>query len=221
MGQFLLHAHLGVAEILLLLGYLLAERHEQTAALVHHLVNLLAILVAGVFGESLLVELDLLAALHHYRSRVQPVDILARIAAELLLNSLVEGRELVGRYILAEVVDERCLHVFVKSCVPFGAVVLEHIGRLALLGRLARLCRHHHSQTDGTCVELGSAAERLAQSCELLGNVKLLGVELCHLVEVELALEVAGPLLELLDAVLEVGLLTNDTYRVDTLVHTQ
>ena len=68
MGQFLLHAHLGVAEILLLLGYLLAERHEQTAALVHHLVNLLAILVAGVFGESLLVEFDLLAALHHYRS---------------------------------------------------------------------------------------------------------------------------------------------------------
>ena len=149
MGQFLLHAHLGVAEILLLLGYLLAERHEQTAALVHHLVNLLAILVAGVFGESLLVEFDLLAALHHYRSRVQPVDILARIAAELLLNSLVEGRELVGRYILAEVVDECCLHVLVECCVPFGAVVLEHVGRLGLLGSLASLCRHHHSQTDG------------------------------------------------------------------------
>ena len=153
MRQFLLVAHLGVAEVTLLLLYLFIHAVYNASTLVVDSLHSLRILIAGVFGECLLGERNLLSALHHYGCSPQPVDILACVSAELLRNGGVELRQLFLCHILAEVVDERSLHVLVESCVPLGTVVGEAIVGL----RLAALLWHHADECERTSVELAGA----------------------------------------------------------------
>ena len=90
-----------------------------------------------------------------------------------------------------------------------------------VVGLLLAVLRHHADERKRTCIKLAGSCECLAPYCSELVSVEACGVKLFHLLEVELALEIAGPLLEFLNAVLEVSLLANDAHRVDTLVHTQ
>ena len=216
--QFLLVAHLGVAEVALLLLDRLAHVVYHAPALVVHSLQSLCILVAGVLCERLLRELNLLAALHQNGCRPQPLYILACVAAELLLDGLVELGQVFLSHILTEVVDERSLHVLVESRVPLCAVVGEAVVGLRLL---AALLWHHSDECERTCVELAGARECLAPYGAEFVGIEALCVEVLHLLEVELALQVAGPLLILLDAVLEVSLLADDAHGVDALVHTE
>ena len=219
-GQFLFHAHLGVAEILLLqvdgVG-ILEVRLQYLGADVH---ELLAILVSGVFEELLAVEHNLLAALHEDGIVPQPVYILACVASEAVGDGLVEGGQLVGSHILAVVVYQRSHHVAVERFIPLGAIVLEYIV-LLLLGCGGIDGGGVAGYAHGAAVELGGAAEGLAPDGEHACSVETLGVELGELVHVELAFEVSRPLLVVDNAVFKVGFLADNAHRVDALVHAE
>ena len=133
MGQFLLHAYLGVAEVAFLHGDVGIHFVIHLEEFVVQCLQCLAILVSGVVAQCFLCECYALAALHEHRCVVEPLHILACVASELCLYCLVESGELVCRHILAIVVDECRHHVLVEVGVPFGAVVGEFVVAFASL----------------------------------------------------------------------------------------
>ena len=132
MGQVLLHAHLGSAELLLLAFYLLeSAQHRRCYRQIacpevnaeHH---------SRVFGNVFLVYVELGTALHDLRFLPNPLYILGVVALELLHHGGVALRAVVLRHVLAVVAQHDSRQFLVEVGVPLAAVVLEYV--VLLLG---------------------------------------------------------------------------------------
>ena len=119
---------------------------------------------------------------------------------------------------LPVVLQQHGKYLLVKCLIPLVAVVAEQY----ILLRLLVLRSHHlHAvESHRAGAELIGAAESLAPVHHSLYILEAQFVELLHLVEVELALEIPRRVLVSLNPCLVRTLLVDDAYGVDALVHT-
>ena len=217
MGLVLLHAQLGVAEVVLLLVNVVAHLLHLLAQLHHHLGEVVAEPHARVFHKRFLQRVEACVFLHQQRLAVEVVGIGLAVAAELLVDDLGEegGQVLLVLQLGAVVAQQRAQRLAVGGSVPGVAVVLEaDVLSLAVTHGCGAVVG-----TQGSRRELVGAAEGL--SPEHIGphDVDALAIELFHLLEVELAAEVARLLLPFLQLRLEGGLVLDESDAVDALVH--
>ena len=120
---------------------------------------------------------------------------------------------------LGVVLEQRGHHLAVEGCVPGVAVVIKLHVLLLLLVLGVPHVKESRCQVHGACGELVGAAEGLVVVEQVLHRATACGVELCQVVYVELALEVARGVLIVAYACLVVALHLHYAHRVDALVH--
>ena len=120
---------------------------------------------------------------------------------------------------LTIVLHQYCEHLLVESLIPFLAIV----SKLYILLRLFVLwsLNFHSVESHSTGSKLVGTTESLAIVCPNLHIFEALVIELLHLIEVELSLQIACRILISFDTLLVVALQIDDADRVDTLVHTK
>ncbi len=168
---------------------------------------------------ALLVDVDLLVALHQLRLLVEVVYELLVVALEVVVYHVVEVWLVLDLYFLAVVLHQCSQHLAVCVVVPFVAVVLElDVVALGLL----RLTVDDGSVLYAEC-PTGQLAvtprEGLIEECQRPCGLEALLVEALHQVEVELALQESRRVLPLANLLLVGGFLLDEADGVDTLVH--
>ena len=186
----MLHAQLGRAEVALLLVDGVHDGLQRGGEVAHHGRYVEAHLHAGIFHERLLVDVNLLPGLHQHGVGPHVVHILAAVAGIVGVDGLVEVGQVLGRHLLAVVVEQHGKHLLVGGLVPVLAVVFK-LNVLFLLALLRALHLHAVVHAYGPGRQLARAVESLAEERARLHQVEAPVVDALELVEVELALEVA------------------------------
>ena len=170
---------------------------------------------------ALLVDVDLLVALHQLRLLIEIVDELAVVALEVVVDHVVEVRLVLDFHLLTIVLQQGSDDFLIGGLVPLGAVVLEldivSLG-LAVLAVDDGTVLH----TEGPAGHLVStpASEGLRIVSQSPHGSKALLVELSQLLEVELAFQESCRVLPLTDLLLVFCLLLDKPDGIDTFVHT-
>ncbi len=213
-----LHSNLSITEIAFLL---LDIRRDSTVFLYYVVVYILdrhTVFNARIILVSLLVEENLLAALHQDRLAVEILNVFRVVATKLLVDFHVDSRQVFSVNMFAVILQQSSHNLFVESSIPFRTVVVEnHI----LLLRLVFRSLHFHAvkSLQGTGVEFRSASEGFNPVGECIFRVEALGIKVLHLLEVEFAFKESRTVLISLYTRFKLLLLSDDANRVDTLVH--
>ena len=146
------------------------------------------------------------------------VDVFRIVAAKLLVNGLVEIRQELLIHLVTIVFQQCSIYFLVECLVPCVAVIVEsNILFLWLVFRTfnANAIVHLH----GSCCQLISPHEGLTEQCHCFGKPHSFAIEVLHQVKVKFPIKEARRSLILLNTLLELCLLRNQSCRVDTLVH--
>ena len=213
------HAQLGSAEIAFLqvnavvgldkVGPQFAETLDEVDAEFH----------ARILGVALLVDVEFATLLHDLRLLVEEVHISRVVVVELVVDGVVEIRQIACVDMLLVVLQQGGKYLAVEGLVPCVAVVLKLY--VLLLGLcLGTLHFHTATQTHRTRAELIGVAERLHPIHEGTAVLQTVGIHASHIVEVQLVLQITRRILPLADACLVFLLLGDNADGIDTFVHT-